>query len=95
MSNYGAPFEKLNDHPVYARKHGYDLIFDFEGEGGTYCKIDMLQREIRTQNYDWLWWIDYDTLITNYTVKLEDIIHEAIHSTDHPDDIHQILTSDW
>jgi mannan polymerase II complex MNN10 subunit len=60
-------------------------------------KLNMIEYLVRTGDYDWIWWIDYDTVITNTTIKLEDIIAEALHSDEvaNPDNIHFILTADW
>jgi len=50
----------------------------------------MLEDAYHKDRYDWIWWIDFDTLVTNMTVKLEDIINEyATPKTD------MILTADW
>ena len=50
-------------------------------------KLEMVEAIIKEGIYDWIWWIDMDTLITNTTVKLEDIIIEALGSVNDPDNV--------
>lgn len=70
----------------YANKHKYDLIY-FNGSLDTtrppqWSKIKAVQNIIN--EYDWVWWIDVDSLIMNHEVTLESIID---------DDFDIILTS--
>jgi hypothetical protein len=58
-------------------------------------KLNMIEYLIRTEEYDWIWWIDYDTVITNTDIKLEDIIRDVLKGAKNPDDIDLILTADW
>ena len=69
----------------YARRHGYD----------AYCKIDdfrlpkhqvggeklRLFREYfdTHPNTEWGWWLETDTLITNYNTKIEDLVDNNYH----------------
>ncbi|KAA8908638.1 galactosyl transferase GMA12/MNN10 family-domain-containing protein [Sphaerosporella brunnea] len=85
----------------YATKHNYGIKMDLAvpkgfRAGAVWHKLNMVEYLVRTGDYDWIWWIDYDTVITNTTVKLEDIIAEALHSekVKSPQDIHMILTAD-
>jgi hypothetical protein len=41
-------------------------------------KFTMIERIIAAGTHDWVWWVDFDTLITNMTVKMEDIITDGI-----------------
>ena len=79
---------------MYAKKHGYHLEFDWSGDG-FWHKLTMIDRLIHRNAYDWIWWIDFDTLITNMTVKLEDLIEESLANATNPDQIDMILTPDW
>ncbi|EAW25564.1 uncharacterized protein NFIA_043830 [Aspergillus fischeri NRRL 181] len=82
----------------YAQLHGYDLHVDYESHstrGTTWLKFDMIERLINTSQYDWIWWIDFDTLITNTTMSLADIISESLASSSVPDMIDFIVTDDW
>jgi glycosyltransferase involved in cell wall biosynthesis len=75
---------------TYAEKHGY----------GYYCKTDDFTNKISIQfekhilmldlmsanpDVDWIWWLDNDAMITNFDVKLEDIVDP---------DYHVIMTTD-
>jgi mannan polymerase II complex MNN10 subunit len=58
-------------------------------------KLEMIERAIASEKYDWIWWVDFDTLITNMTVKLEDIIFESLAEHTNPASIQLLLTADW
>jgi hypothetical protein len=65
----------------YAKLHNYTLITDFDAKaprGLMWHKLAMIERVIAAGKHDWIWWIDFDTLITNLTVRLEDIIDDGI-----------------
>jgi hypothetical protein len=49
---------------------------------------------IVSSKYGWVWYIDDDFLITNATVKLEDIIYESLQKTTEPDEIDYVLIND-
>jgi len=68
----------------YAEKHGY----------GSYCKTDnftdpvsiqfekfimMLELFEANPDLDWCWWLDNDAMITNYDIRLEDIVDNNYH----------------
>lgn len=84
---------------AYARKHGYDLIIDYEGKEGIpglmWHKFVMIERLIRARQHDWIWWVDFDTLITNGNIKLVDIIRDSLTNVTAPNDIDLLLTADW
>jgi mannan polymerase II complex MNN10 subunit len=58
-------------------------------------KFIMLEEAMATKKYDWIWWIDFDTLITNTTIKLEDIIQDSLVNHTRPNDVDFLLTGDW
>jgi mannan polymerase II complex MNN10 subunit len=58
-------------------------------------KFVMLEQAMDGGKHDWIWWIDFDTLITNATIKLGDIIEESLANATRPDDIDFLLTGDW
>ncbi|KAI5801812.1 galactosyl transferase [Pyronema domesticum] len=83
----------------YANKHNYALKFDLEMPKGlvpmaVWHKLNMIEYLIRTEEFDWIWWIDYDTVITNTETKLEDVILDALRSAEKADEIDFILTAD-
>lgn len=54
----------------------------------------MIERLIKTGKYDWLWWLDFDTLITNTDTKVSDIIEEELRNMTSPDEIDHLVTHD-
>lgn len=81
----------------YARRHGYDFIVDFESHTSlsvVYYKFDMAERLIASGKYDWIWWLDFDTLITNTSIPLTSIIDGALANTSNPENIDYIFTRD-
>ncbi|KAF2472075.1 uncharacterized protein BDR25DRAFT_324581 [Lindgomyces ingoldianus] len=58
-------------------------------------KWDMIQRVIDGGKHDWVWWIDFDTLFTNTTTRVEDIIHDSLSNVTAPEEIDVLLTDDW
>ena len=54
----------------------------------------MIERLIESAKYDWIWWLDFDTLITNTDISVHDIIHDELQSADHADQIDYIFTND-
>jgi mannan polymerase II complex MNN10 subunit len=58
-------------------------------------KFVMFEQVIAEKMHDWIWWIDFDTLITNTTIKLDDIIQESLENSTRPNDIDFVLTDDW
>ncbi|KAI9787875.1 MAG: hypothetical protein M1816_007361 [Peltula sp. TS41687] len=83
----------LKNKHDYAKKHGYEFRFDLDGEG-FWHKYVMIENLINEERYDWIFWIDYDTLITNSTVKLENLISDSLALVKNPDQIDFILTPD-
>lgn len=79
--------------------------YEVHTERGTmWHKFEMIERMIRTDRYAWIWWMDFDTLITNTDVVLKDVIRDALaastttttgeHAID-PEGIDFLLTHDW
>jgi len=58
-------------------------------------KFEMIEDAIHSQKYDWIWWMDFDTLITNQTVKVEDLIAEHLANETDPNAIDFLFTPDW
>lgn len=82
----------------YAKKHGYDFYIDYESNndrGMMWHKFDMVQKVINASEHDWVWWMDFDTLITNTNTKLEEIILESLANATDPDSVDYIFTPDW
>jgi hypothetical protein len=62
---------------VYAAKHGYDVIWEDESmrmakKTEHWGKLITIAKWL--PHYDWIWWLDVDTLIMNHTISLEWLI---------------------
>jgi mannan polymerase II complex MNN10 subunit len=87
----------LRNKDHYVKRHRYDLFVDYESHaerGTTWLKFDMIERLIQAKQHDWIWWMDFDTLITNTTMKLEDVISETLANSTKPDNIDFLVTDD-
>jgi len=54
----------------------------------------MVERLIKKDKWEWIWWLDFDTLITNTEIKVTDIIDETLRNATNPDDIDVLVTHD-
>lgn len=77
-----APITNDNNKIPYCKLHGYELAAKTDGWGDNiyFDKIQYLI-DIFENNHDvtWIWWLDCDALITNFTKKIEDIIDNNYH----------------
>jgi hypothetical protein len=68
----------VKNKQAYCKKHGYDFYYFDTTLDSTrptnWSKILAIQKILETSNYDWIWWVDIDTLIMNFEYKLEFII---------------------
>ena len=55
----------------------------------------MIEEVIDAKTHEWIWWMDFDTLIMNMTTPLTDIIEEELALADVPDDIDFFFSHDW
>ncbi len=55
----------------------------------------MVERVIRAGQHDWIWYIDFDVLITNTSMSLTDVIHESLENAPIPDAVDFLVTDDW
>lgn len=66
---------------AYANKHDYDFYYYDHSldlnRPPQWSKILAIQNVLNTNKYDWVWWIDIDSLIMNFNIKLESIIDDA------------------
>jgi hypothetical protein len=61
----------------YCEKHGYDHLIikeNFSLKNIGFEKMAFIKRTLETGKYDWVFWCGADTMITNYNIKLEDLI---------------------
>jgi hypothetical protein len=71
-----------NNKVPYCEKHGYELTAKTDGwtdivyfDKIQYL-IDILENNTEVS---WIWWLDSDALITNFTKKIEDVIDDNYH----------------
>jgi hypothetical protein len=64
----------------YCEQHGYDFIFIEESTDPTrriyWSKILALLKALENPSYEWVVWMDADTLIMNQGIRLEELIDE-------------------
>ncbi|KAF1994059.1 glycosyltransferase family 34 protein [Amniculicola lignicola CBS 123094] len=87
----------LRNKDHYARMQGYDFIVDYElhtDRGATWWKFNMMERLIKKRKWDWIWFVDFDTLVTNMQIKLEDIIDATLANVTSPAEIDWLKTHD-
>ena len=58
-------------------------------------KFDMIERLILQEQHDWIWWIDFDTLSTNMSIPVYEVIKESLSDLSNPEDVDFLLTEDW
>lgn len=94
----------------YSVKHSYDLNWNFapptviSNYAKQWDKLDMVRDAVQAtlsgkKNYEWLWMLDYDTLITNPEIRIEQIIERSLAFAENEEgksmgDIDLILTKD-
>lgn len=93
----------------YASKHSYDLIWSFTAStvvsnyAKPWDKLDMIRDAVQAtvsgqRRYEWLWMLDYDTLITSPEIRVEEIIEQSLELAEiegkDRDSIQLILTRD-
>jgi len=92
----------LSNKAHYTNLHNYTLLVDYEipntNDDIMWHKFSMLSSAIASERYDWIWWLDFDTLITNMSTSLDSIISSALvsatNSTMEQDNIDWLLTPD-
>ncbi|SMQ45134.1 unnamed protein product [Zymoseptoria tritici ST99CH_3D7] len=89
----------------YTQKHGYDMIWSFEKAEGSYPKdwdrLNEMERAIKAKHrgenaYEWIWWTDFDLIVTNSSITLESMVELALepYSAAERDQIDMIITPD-
>lgn len=68
---------------LYAEKHGYDAIaitkdFKYETNLLGFQRLELMTELLESGQYDWLHWCGCDTVITNFNIKLEDLIDDSV-----------------
>lgn len=66
----------------YCEQNNYDLIIqteNFKHKDIGFAKIGMILDILKSNKYDWVLWCGTDTMLTNYGIKLEDMIDNEYH----------------
>lgn len=90
MSLYTEEYNELaaitieGNKKLYCEKHGYDLILRTNRDEFTYQhtgfeKLLFVKQTLESGKYDWVYWCGTDTLITNFNIKLEDLVDNGYH----------------
>jgi hypothetical protein len=88
VSLYDKNYKELSDITLesncreYCGRHNYDCYIkkdNFTLKHLGFEKIRLLLELLKTDKYDWLYWRGADTLITNFQIKLEDLIDNNYH----------------
>jgi hypothetical protein len=78
-----AEFTWNNNKVKYAEKHGYLAVAktdNFSPEQVHFDKfIHLLDVMEKNPELDWVWWLDNDAMITNFNIKLENLIDADYH----------------
>lgn len=72
-----------NNKVKYAEKHGYIAsakTADFSPEQVHFDKfVHLLDVMEKNPNVDWVWWLDNDAMITNFDIRVEDLVDADYH----------------
>lgn len=78
----------LENHRMYCEKHNYDYILRTKAKTdriSTWDKINLIQETMDDNKYDILFWMDTDSVFTNFDIKIESLIdneHDFYFSSD-------------
>lgn len=72
-----------NNKVKYAEKHGYTALAktdNFSPEQVHFDKfVHLLDVMEKNPNIDWVWWLDNDAMITNFDIRVEDLVDNDYH----------------
>lgn len=66
---------------LYCEKHGYDALaktdnFKFNAFNAGFDRMSYMIEQLESGKYDWIHAVGCDTMITNFNIKLEDLIFD-------------------
>jgi hypothetical protein len=85
----------------------YDFIPSFRqpansDRGGVWAKIPLINNTLNMGTFEWVLWMDFDTLFTNLSIRIEDFMEDIkLHDLDPLNtgqqwsDVSMIAASDW
>jgi len=71
----------LQNHKDYSNRHNYTYILrnlPKTNRESTWEKIDLIKQTIISNKYDYIFWMDTDSIFTNFTITIEDIINNDV-----------------
>ena len=72
-----------NNKLEYARKHGYSAYAKTDNFSAEQVHFDKFVHILDIMNQfpylEWIWWLDNDAMITNYDIRVEDLLDNAYH----------------
>jgi hypothetical protein len=98
--NFDGILDLTMDNKIqYARKYNYVVYDESHVVNGTrgpsWFKIIAVQRLLREENCDWVFWMDADIVIMNSTIKLEDFLpYDFISDTNQQPQYDLLLSAD-
>ena len=79
--------------PVFDRLKGDDQY------GGVWSKILLVNETLRSGQYEWVLWLDFDSLFTNLSMKMEDFVDDVrnnhLSSDQDWGEVSMIAAPDW
>lgn len=70
----------IQNHKDYSNRHSYTYILrnlPKTNREPIWEKMDLIKQTIISNKYDYIFWMDTDSIFTNFTIKIEDIINNA------------------
>jgi hypothetical protein len=75
-------YSKLSEYinRKYAEKHGYTFVMFYDtmtDRAPQWCKIQVLNKLLDTDMYDYIFWIDADAFFNNFDIGIQKIISDS------------------
>ena len=70
----------------------------YDDKGGVWSKIVLVNETLETGKFEWVLWMDFDSLFTNMSSKMEDFMENAknhLKEGQRCEDVAMIAASDW
>lgn len=71
---------------------------EYDDKGGVWSKIVLVNETLETGNFEWVLWMDFDSLFTNMSTKMEDFMENAknyLKEGQRWEDVSIIAAPDW
>lgn len=70
----------------------------YDDKGGVWSKIPLVNETLETGKFEWVLWMDFDSLFTNMSSKMEDFMENAttyLKEGQNWEDVSMIAGPDW